>query len=99
MRPGPRIKLPPASTPRLNIYGFWSDPAHDPARTAFIRGLAADMAPLATGGQYVNFMAAEDSGPATGAPVYGTHANERLAALKHGYEQGNIFRLNHNIVP
>jgi len=41
----------------------------------------------------------EDSGPATGAPVYGTHANERLAALKRGYEQGNIFRLNHNIVP
>ncbi len=84
----------------LNIYGFWSDPAHDPAYTAFIRGLAADMTPLATGGHYVNFMAAEDPGPAaTGAPVYGTDAGQRLTALKRRYDPGNVFRLNHNIAP
>jgi Berberine and berberine like len=58
------------------------------------------MASLATGGHYVNFMAAEDSGPAAGAaPVYGTGAGERLAALKRRYDPGNIFWLNHNIAP
>ena len=83
----------------LNIYGFWRNPAHDQARTAFIRGLAADMAPLATGGHYVNFMAAEDSGPvAARVPVYGRRAR-RLAALKRRYDPCNVFRLNHNIAP
>jgi FAD/FMN-containing dehydrogenase len=58
------------------------------------------MAPLATGGHYVNFMAAEDSAAATPpVPVYSTQAAERLAALKRRYDPGNIFRLNHNIAP
>ena len=84
----------------LNIYGFWPDPADDGARTAFIRGFAADMAPLATGGLYVNFMAAEDPGTAAARPaVYGTRAGERLTALKRRYDPDNVFRLNHNITP
>jgi hypothetical protein len=84
----------------LNIYGFWPDPADDGARTAFIRGFAADMAPLATGGRYVNFMAAEDLGAvAASRPVYGARAGERLAALKRRYDPENVFRLNHNITP
>ena len=84
----------------LNIYGFWPGPADDAARTAFIRGFAADMAPLATGGLYVNFMAAEDPGAAAARQtVYGTRAGERLAALKRRYDPGNVFRLNHNIAP
>jgi hypothetical protein len=41
------------------------------------------MAPLATGGRYVNFMAAEDRG-AAGPPVYDTRAGERLAARSSG---------------
>jgi len=84
----------------LNIYGFWPDPADDAARTAFIRGFAADMAPLATGGLYVNFMAAEDPGAASARqPVYGARAGERLTALKRRYDPENVFRLNHNIAP
>ena len=35
----------------LNIYGYWPDPADDAARTAFVKGLAADMAPHAGGGR------------------------------------------------
>ena len=58
------------------------------------------MAPLATGGLYVNFMAAEDRGAAAaGPPVYGARAGERLAALKRRYDPENVFRLNHNIAP
>jgi FAD/FMN-containing dehydrogenase len=84
----------------LNVYGFWRNPAHDQARTAFIRGLAADMTPLATGGHYVNFLSAEDSGPAAArAPVYGKRAGQRLTALKRRYDPCNVFRLNHNIPP
>ncbi len=29
----------------LNVYGYWPDPADDAARTAFVRGFAADMEP------------------------------------------------------
>ena len=83
----------------LNIYGFWPDPAQDRPRTAFIRGLAADMAPAATGGQYVNFMTAGDRGPGAAVAGYGARAGERLAALKRRYDPGNVFRLNHNIAP
>ena len=62
----------------LNVYGFWTDPADDAARTAFIRGLAADMEPHGAGGQYVNFMAAEDPGTAAGAPGYDAQAGRRV---------------------
>ena len=40
----------------LNIYGYWADAADDAARTAFVKGFAADMAPHAGGAQYVNFL-------------------------------------------
>jgi hypothetical protein len=65
------------------------------------RGTGFDvMAPLATGGRYVNFMAAEDLGAAAASrPVYGARAGERLAALKRRYDPENVFRLNHNITP
>ena len=79
----------------LNVYGFWADPADDPARVAFIRGVAADMEPFATGGQYVNFMSAEDAdGP---GPAFGPGTGERLARLKLRYDPDNVFRGNHKI--
>ncbi len=56
--------------------------------------------PLATGGRYVNFTAAEDLGAAAASrPVYDARAGERLAALKRRYDPENVFRLNHNIAP
>lgn len=85
----------------LNIYGFWADAADDDARVRFVRGLAADMAPFSTGGQYVNFMAAEtDVEPAAVAlSVYGAKKLARLRALKKAYDPENVLRLNHNIPP
>jgi FAD/FMN-containing dehydrogenase len=85
----------------LNIYGFWSDPADDPARTAWIRGFAPSMEPHATGGQYVNFLGQErgrDSYQAA-LSVYGPAKLERLTALKRRYDPDNVFRLNHNVPP
>ncbi|MFH5823892.1 FAD-binding oxidoreductase [Georgenia sp. AZ-5] len=85
----------------LNVYGFWADPGDDRERTAFVRGLAQDMAPFATGGQYVNFMGREDvhDWHAQAAAVYGPEKLERLVALKRRYDPANLFRLNHNIPP
>jgi FAD/FMN-containing dehydrogenase len=67
----------------------------------FVRGLATDMEPFSTGGQYVNFMAAEidDNPAALAARVYGPKKLARLTALKKAYDPTNILRLNHNIPP
>jgi FAD/FMN-containing dehydrogenase len=85
----------------LNIYGFWSDPADDAARIAFVRGLAADMAPFAAGGQYVNFLGQErGTDPLELArQAYGPHKLQRLRQVKHQYDPDNVFRFNHNIPP
>jgi len=85
----------------LNVYGFWQDPADDAARTAFVKGFAADMAPFATGGQYVNFLGYEQDADwrAAAVTVYGQEKLDRLVALKRRYDPENLFRLNHNISP
>lgn len=86
----------------LNIYGYWPDPADDAARTAFVKGLASDMAPHAGGSQYVNFLGQERSAAdarASALAVYGRSKLDRLTALKRRYDPGNVFRLNHNIPP
>lgn len=85
----------------LNIYGFWSDPADDSTRTAWIRGFAAAMEPYASGGQYVNFLGQEAGRDARQAAlaVYGPAKLERLSALKRRFDPDNVFRLNHNIPP
>jgi len=82
----------------LNVYGFWTDPADDAHHTEFVRGVAADAEPFAGGGQYVNFMGAED--PAQAAPsVYSGDKLARLTALKRAVDPENLFRRNHNIAP
>ena len=103
-------RVPPADTPFpnrsarywLNIYGFWPEPADDANRIAFVRGFAADMEPLASGGRYVNFLGAEDdrADPRSAAlAVFGPEKLERLVAVKRRYDPDNVFRLNHNIRP
>ena len=103
-------RVPPADTPFpnrsarywLNIYGFWPDPADDADRIAFVRGFAADMEPLASGGRYVNFLGAEDDRAdprAAALAVFGPDKLRRLADVKRRYDPDNVFRLNHNIPP
>lgn len=85
----------------LNTYGFWSDPADDDARVAFVRGLSTDMAPFSTGGQYINFQGREEAGHRALHPreVFGPTKYERLVAAKRQYDPDNIFHINHNIAP
>ena len=103
-------RVPPADTPFpdrsarywLNIYGFWTEQADDANRIAFVRGFAADMEPLASGGRYVNFLGAEDdrADPRSAAfAVFGPEKLRRLADVKRRYDPDNLFRLNHNIPP
>ncbi|MFC5928655.1 FAD-binding oxidoreductase [Cryobacterium melibiosiphilum] len=90
----------------LNIYGFWADAGDDAERIRFVRNFAAEMAPLGSGGLYVNFMG-EERGTDAGVQdareqaiaVYGQRKFERLSALKREYDPENVLRLNHNIPP
>jgi FAD/FMN-containing dehydrogenase len=83
----------------LNIYGFWSDPADDRERVAFVREFGTEMEALGTGGRYVNFLGEEPGADATAAAlaVYGPDKLARLIALKRVYDPDNLLRLNHNI--
>ncbi|HEX2072728.1 MAG TPA: FAD-binding oxidoreductase [Geodermatophilus sp.] len=85
----------------LNIYGFWSDPADDDARIAFVRGMSADMEPFATGGQYVNFQGREPAGHRGFDPrtAFGPTKYQRLVDVKRRYDPENVFHVNHNIPP
>ncbi|HZH18985.1 MAG TPA: FAD-binding oxidoreductase [Geodermatophilus sp.] len=85
----------------LNIYGFWTDPADDAARIAFVRGMSADMEPFATGGQYVNFQGQEPAGHRAFDPrtVFGPTKYQRLVDVKRRYDPENLFHVNNNIPP
>jgi hypothetical protein len=86
----------------LNVYGYWSEASDDADRIAFVRGIAADMEPHASGGRYVNFLGQEgdhDDVQAAAAAVYGPDKLARLVALKRRFDPDNVLRLNHNIPP
>ena len=85
----------------INIYGFWTDQADDEARTAFVRGLSADLEPFASGGQYVNFQGHEQAGHRTLDPqaIFGPDKYARLVEAKRRYDPTNVFHINHNIPP
>jgi FAD/FMN-containing dehydrogenase len=85
----------------LNIYGFWTDPADDADRIAFVRGMSADMEPFATGGHYINFQGAEPAGHRGFDPrtVFGPTKYQRLVDVKRRYDPENVFHVNSNIRP
>lgn len=84
----------------LNIYGFWSDPAEDAVRTAWVKGFSAAMDRYAMAGQYVNFLGHDEADARSKAlAAYGPAKYERLVAVKRRYDPENLFRINHNIAP
>ena len=85
----------------INVYGFWTDPDDDADRIAFVRGVADDLAPFATAGQYVNFQGQEIAGHRAIDPrtVFGDSAFRRLVQVKRRYDPENVFHVNTNIPP
>lgn len=73
----------------------WTDPAGDGPALAWIHACREALAPLASGGAYVNFIA-ESQGREQEA-YGGNYA--RLAALKARYDPENLFRFNQNLRP
>ena len=80
-----------------NVNSMWIDPTEDEVHETSNRELASALAPLSTGGVYVNFLGAE--GDARIRAAYGDAKFERLARLKKAYDPKNLFRLNQNIPP
>ncbi len=80
----------------MNVHTRWEDPGKDSTCIAWARALYDQMTPHATGSAYVNFMPEDEADHMTGA--YGANG-QKLAQIKGKYDPGNLFRINHNILP
>jgi FAD/FMN-containing dehydrogenase len=80
----------------VNIAGMWQQPADDEANLSWARRHSAALEPF-TSGAYVNFLS--DHGADEVRAAYPPALYDRLARIKHRYDPGNLFRLNHNITP
>ncbi len=80
----------------LNIAGSWESAADDAVSIAWARDCFEATRACSTGGTYVNFLT-EDEGRERVAAAYSAADLERLAALKHRYDPGNLFRHTKNV--
>jgi FAD/FMN-containing dehydrogenase len=78
--------------------GAWEDPAEDEAHVGWARDTFDAVTPFSSGGVYVNFLTAEESGGRLRA-AYGDATYDRLRRVKAAYDPENIFRGNLNIPP
>ncbi|WP_063790219.1 FAD-binding protein [Streptomyces sp. NRRL B-24085] len=69
------------------------------AMNAYADELLQRMHPWSTGGKYLNFMAAQDTGASDVSAAYDEAAYHRLRSIKRRFDPDNLFRLNHNIPP
>jgi len=76
----------------------WDDPAADDANIAWARDSLAAMQPYSRGGAYLNFPGFGEEKETMLRAAYGPNY-DRLAAIKHKYDPGNLFRMNLNIKP
>jgi hypothetical protein len=81
----------------LNIAGAWEKPEDDGANTRWAREAWNDMKQFSTGGNYINFLTADET-PERVAAALGPNAS-RLAEVKRKWDAGNVFRTNRNIAP
>ncbi|WP_221354329.1 FAD-binding protein [Streptomyces beigongshangae] len=69
------------------------------AMNAYADELLQRMRPWSTGGRYLNFMAAQDTGVCDVSAAYDEADYHRLRSIKRRFDPDNLFRLNHNIPP
>lgn len=82
----------------LSIIARWSDPTADEINIRWARDVWAAAQPFVTSAVYVNHLAAGEGAQRVRA-AYGAEKHDKLSSLKAKYDPGNLFRLNHNIVP
>ena len=80
----------------MNVHTRWSDASSDDTCITWARALFDQMTPHASGTVYVNFMPEDEIDRVGGA--YGSNM-ARLSEIKAMYDPGNLFRVNHNILP
>jgi FAD/FMN-containing dehydrogenase len=79
------------------VIAIWLDPAEDRAPHEAWTGALWKAIRHEGEGVYVNFL--EQEGPGRVREAYPGGTWERLAAVKHRYDPGNLFRFNQNVPP
>jgi FAD/FMN-containing dehydrogenase len=80
----------------IHVFPGWVDSEADDRIMQWARGLGAAIAGHSNGGVYVNMLAEDERERVRAA--YGVNY-ERLAGLKAKWDPGNVFRMNHNVLP
>lgn len=80
----------------FDIISQWTDPSLADEQVRWTRSFWSEVEPFATGGVYVNHIAADEPGRVHAA--FGANY-DRLLAVKRQYDPNNLFKLNHNINP
>jgi FAD/FMN-containing dehydrogenase len=80
----------------FDIISQWTDPSLADEQVRWTRSFWSEVEPFATGGVYVNHIAADEPGRVHAA--FGVNY-DRLLSVKRRYDPNNLFRLNHNIQP
>jgi len=81
----------------VSVFGTWIEADEDERNIAWVRKFGDELKAHATGGAYVNYMAADES-TANVRSAY--EANfQRLVEVKRKYDPMNFFSSNQNIVP
>lgn len=81
----------------LNIAGSWEKPEDDAANVEWARAAWGELRRFGTGGNYVNFLTADEGAERIEAALGG--ALRRLGVVKAAWDPSNRFRVNRNVRP
>jgi FAD/FMN-containing dehydrogenase len=81
----------------VHPFGLWTDAADDERGIEWARNVCADLKPWSTGAVYLNFIGNEGHDRVVAG--FGQENYDRLARVKAEFDPGNVFHLNHNILP
>lgn len=78
------------------VLSSWAEPAEAERNIRWTRECWDAMRPFMVAGAYVNYL--EEEADLRAPAAYGAN-HDRLVALKNKFDPGNLFRINHNILP
>jgi hypothetical protein len=81
----------------LNIAGAWEKAEQDQANIEWARNAWNDMKGFGTGGNYINFLTADESQERIAAAL--GDSLKRLGEVKRKWDPENFFRINRNVAP